>query len=61
MYIYIYIYLGTPWGALESLSGREELSDIRLEILDIQEAIKNHDLWVQDQLAIHFRRNRAIP
>mmetsp|Transcript_46379 Transcript_46379/g.100863 ORF Transcript_46379/g.100863 Transcript_46379/m.100863 type:complete len:407 (+) Transcript_46379:154-1374(+) len=29
-----------------------ELSDIRLDISDIQEAIKNHDLWVQDASAM---------
>jgi len=29
-----------------------ELSDIRLDISDIQEAIKNHDLWVQDAAAM---------
>ena len=28
-----------------------ELSDMRLEIADIKEAIGNHDLWVQDALA----------
>lgn len=35
----------TPWEA-------SELSDIRLDISDIQEAIKNHDLWVQDAVVM---------
>lgn len=35
-----------------NLGGYEELSDIRLDISDIQEAIKNHDMWVQDAVSM---------
>lgn len=33
-------------------SGVSEVSALRLEIGDIQEAIKNHDLWVQDAVVM---------
>ena len=36
----------------------DELSELRLDVIDIQEAIKNHDLWVQDVgLFMQFFRN----
>jgi len=30
----------------------EELADMRLDISDLQDAVKNHDLWVQDAVAM---------
>ena len=40
-----------PAGVEEDALIAGELADMRIEIADIKEAIRNHDLWVQDALA----------
>eukprot|EP00928_Gymnodinium_smaydae_P041857 TRINITY_DN28273_c0_g1_i1.p1 TRINITY_DN28273_c0_g1~~TRINITY_DN28273_c0_g1_i1.p1 ORF type:complete len:436 (+),score=77.98 TRINITY_DN28273_c0_g1_i1:162-1469(+) len=37
---------------VRGLCEEQELSEMRLDINEIQEAIKNHDLWVQDAVAM---------